>query len=320
MGIRILKTALAVVLAIYIAQAVQLHSPVSAGLLAILGIEVTKRKGLNSVFQRTTASVLGLLYASLLFWIFGFHVWVIAIYILGLYPILSRLKLRDGVVTSSVVMFHLYLAESVEPWLIFNEIGLLIVGLGVSTLINIIYMPNADKDLTQLRTELEASFSVIFKEFSMHLKESAHIWSGHELLDAHRIVEKGKLLARRSIENALFGADTQWLIYFEMRDTQLDQVDRMLQLIAQIYETMPYGTLLAEIFEELSHDVKVEYYTGRSEERLIALEAQYRQMPLPATREEFEIRSALLQLCMELSTYLSVSRRDKKKILKKNDS
>jgi uncharacterized membrane protein YgaE (UPF0421/DUF939 family) len=281
--------------------------------MAILGIEVTKKKGLNSAWRRIAASMLGLLFAWLLFWLFGFHVWVTAVFILGLTPLLTKINMGEGIVASSIVMFHMYSAQSVEPWFILNEIGILLVGLGTSTLINIVYMPRSDKDLQQLRTKIENSFSAIFKEISLHLKDATHIWSGNELLDAHQAIEEGTQLAKRTIENALFHADTQWLIYFEMRKTQLDSINRMLQLVAQVYETLPHGEWMAVIFEELSEDVKVEYYTGRSEAELTDLENKYKQMPLPSTRQEFEIRSALLQLCMELRTYLSIARTGQEK-------
>lgn len=320
MGIRVIKTAVAVVVSIYLAQFIGLHSPQGAGFLAILGIEVTKKKGLQSALRRIEASLLGLLFAWLLFWQFGFHVWVMALFILALTPILTRLNMGEGIVASSIVMFHLYTAHSVQPSLILNEIGILLTGLGTSTVINIIYMPRTDKELQQLRTRAENAFSAIFEEISLHLKDTTHIWGGNELLEAHKAIEDGTRLAKRTIENALFQVDTQWLIYFEMRKTQLDLINRMLELIAQVYETLPHGEWMAVIFEELCEDVKVEYYTGRSEAELADLENRYKQMPLPSTRQEFEIRSALLQLCMELRTYLSIARRDKKKILKNSES
>ncbi|MDT2258342.1 hypothetical protein P7H06_00365 [Paenibacillus larvae] len=65
------------------------------------------------------------------------------------------------------------------------------------------------------------------------------------------------------------------------------------------------------MFEELSEDVKKEYYTGRSEQKLKELEDRYKKMPLPTTREEFELRSALLQLTRELYIYLMEAKKQK---------
>ncbi|NOU96990.1 aromatic acid exporter family protein [Paenibacillus sp. LMG 31456] len=314
MGIRIIKTAVAVVLAIYLAQYLGLHSPYSTGLLAILGVDVTRRKGVRTSLQRIAASFLGLLIAAYLFWLIGFHVWVIGIYILILFPILARFQLKEGVVTGSVVMFHVFAEKQISSGLILNEIALLLVGLGTATLINIIYMPREDRQLLDLRERLETCFSHIFKEISNHLRDNRYIWSGRELLESNDILEQAMNAVKRSKENALFQGDTLWAGYFYMRKQQMDSVDRMVQYVAQVYQTLPHGELLASVFDEISEDVKVAHYTGRSEKKLELLEKEFQEMPLPSSREEFEIRSALLQLMVELKSYLAVAKREKKQM------
>lgn len=314
MGFRVIKTALAVVISILISQWLGLLSPLSSGLLAILGVDVTKKRGVRTSLQRIAASLLGLFLAALLFWILGFEVWVIGLFILLLIPVLSRLELKEGVVTGCVVMFHLFSAQSVQPSLLWNEVCLLVVGLGTATLINVIYMPKEDKRLLVLKDRLEHCFSVIFLEIAGHLRDMNHVWSGSELLEAHDLVERGAQAAQRSAENRLwFGVSEAWPGYIGMRKQQLESIDRMIPLVAQVYQTLPHGELLASVFEELSEDVKVEYYTGRAEQDLVELEARFKHMALPGSREEFEVRSALLQLLTELKHYLSIAKREKKK-------
>jgi uncharacterized membrane protein YgaE (UPF0421/DUF939 family) len=313
MGLRVLKTALAVVISIYLASLMGLLSPVSAGLLAILGIEVTKKKGIRSVVSRIAASILGLLFAMLLFSLLGFHVWVIGLFILIVYPLLHRMRLREGIITGSVVMFHLYTMKTTDAFAVLNEIQLLIVGLGTATLINIAYMPKADKEIQACKEKVEHLFSQIFQQIVLHLRDMEAVWDGKELLEAREAVEKGEQLASKLLDNTLiFQAKTYWRVYFFMRGQQLDSIYRMADLVAQIYQTLPQGEFIATIFEELSADVKEEYYVGRTNEALAVLEQQFRQMPLPITREEFEVRSAMLQLIRELAHFLSIAKQQKK--------
>ncbi|WP_028548527.1 aromatic acid exporter family protein [Paenibacillus sp. UNC451MF] len=312
MGIRVIKTALAVLASIYLAQWFGIRSPLSAGLLAILGVDVTKKKGLRTSFQRIAASLVGLTLSAILFGLLGFEIWVISLCILILYPLLVRLHLKDGVVTSSVVMFHIFMAKPITIELILNEVALLLVGLGTATIINIVYMPREHKQLFEIRSKLEAYLSSILVQISLHLKDTGYIWSGSELLEAQDLLEKGLKAAQRSMENALFQEESEWASYFIMRKQQMDSIERMIQLVAQVYQTLPHGELLANVLERLSEDVKVEYYTGRSEKALESLVGSYRQMPLPVSREEFEVRSALLQLMMELRAFLDIAKREKK--------
>lgn len=314
MGIRVIKTALAVILSIYIAQAAGLSSPLSTGLLAILGVEVTKKRGIALSMQRIAASVVALLFSVLLFWTLGFHVWVIGLYVLALYPVLSRLKLKEGIVSSSVVMFHVFGAHKVTLELIVNEVLLLLIGLGTATLINIVYMPKEDSQLVRYREQVEAKFSQIFIELSRHLRDNTYVWSGRELLESEELLHKAVSIARRQSENRLINEEAEWSVYFFMRERQLEAIGRMIVHVARVYQTLPHGELLANVFEGLSEDVKMPHYTGRTERKLLELEQSFKQMPLPQTREEFEIRAALLQLVEELKGYLEVAKKAKRPV------
>jgi uncharacterized membrane protein YgaE (UPF0421/DUF939 family) len=312
-GIRVIKTAIATSLAIYLASLLGLSSPLSAGLLAILGVDVTKKRGLKSVSIRILASILGLFMACFIFYLFGFHVWSISIFILCSFPLLTKAKLHNGIFTCIVVVLHLYTAQSLEWGIIQNEMILLIVGLGTATIINMVYMPRADRDLEQTRLTLEQLFSQIFMEFAYHLKDHEnHLWDGKELLQAESAIQKGVALARDADENKLFYGEEGWKQYFEMRNQQFDFIQRMLDSIALVYQNLEHGQAIAQIFEALSEDVKLEYYTGNVEAQLHELEYQFKQMALPVTRAEFEVRSTLLQLVLELKSYLSVAKKKKK--------
>lgn len=313
-GFRIWKTTAAVVAAMYLAQALGLDSPHSAGLLAMLGIDVTKKKGIRTSFQRIAASMLGLLIAFALFWACGFQYWTVGLFVLLFMPLLVKWQLKEGAVTGSVTMFHVFAAGKLEAGLLLNEITLLVVGLGTATLINIVYMPKEDERLMRYKQRLEHDFSRIFNEIAMHLRDNEHIWNGQELLDAEDALNGALAAADRARANSLRGGDEGWTAYFYMRKQQLDSIDRMVRLVARVYRTLPPGELLASIFDNLSEDVKADYYTGRSEQGLHELEEQFRSMDLPSTREEFEVRAALLQLVLELKSYLAVAKREKKRI------
>jgi uncharacterized membrane protein YgaE (UPF0421/DUF939 family) len=175
-------------------------------------------------------------------------------------------------------------------------------------------MPNANPQLDKIRINLEELLSRIFKEFALHLIDNEnHIWDGKELLLANDIIEEGNNLAERSAENKLLQGNSYWVLYFEMRRQQLDSTQRMLDLVAQVYRFVPHAHQIAYLFEELSEEVKLEYYQGKVEKHLLEMEQNFKKYPLPATREEFEVRSALLQLSVELKNYLSIAKRSKKR-------
>lgn len=108
MGFRVIKTAIAALMAVLIADWCRLPGPTSAGLLAILGVDVTRKRSIRTISARFFASVVGLLFASVLFHFLGFHYWVLGVYILTAFPVIVRAGFKEGIVTGSVVVFRVF--------------------------------------------------------------------------------------------------------------------------------------------------------------------------------------------------------------------
>lgn len=317
MGFRVIKTAAASLLAILITDALNIPGATSAGLLAILGVDVTRKRSVRSISSRLFASLLGLVLACILFYFLGFHYWVLALYILLAFPAISKANFKEGIVTSSVVVFRVFQGEEIGVDILLTQIELLIIGLGSAMLVNLVYMPNSEGAMMEIRQKVDGLFSVIFRHFSLTLRDPVHIWDGKELIEANRQIEKGIEEAKRASENQMIHPDGSWNIYFYMRKEQMENIQSMMHQISQVYERLPHGVLTAEIFDQLSKDVVAEGYTGKSEGLLIELEDRFKEMELPTTREEFEVRSAILQLCHELEYYLNISKKYKAPTAKK---
>lgn len=312
MGFRVIKTAVATLAAIYTAMLLHVDNPLSAGILAIMGVDTTRWRGIRTVFARFGASVIGLGVASLLFYFFGFHIWVLSIYILLAFPVVTRFGFKEGVVTGAVIVFHLF-ASGVVSWrTVGNEIELLLIGLGWATFFNLAYMPKEGKTLEALRAATEESFSAVFAELARFLRDPSVVWSGGEMLNAEKAIENGIAVSKRARENRLIPQNEPWLLYFHMRREQLDSIELMMESVAIVSERVPQALDIAALFERLSVDVRSEYYEGNTARRLADLEREFKRMELPRTRDEFETRAALFSLCRELRRFLEIAKREKK--------
>lgn len=310
-GLRVTKTALATVAAIYIAMLLHVENAQAAGILAILGVDTTRWRGIMTVYARFAASVIGLAVASAVFLLAGFQVWTLALYILIAFPLLTRIKMKEGIVTGSVIVFHLFHNGIVSWHTIGTELALLAIGLGSATAFNLAYMPKQRKSLELLRQTTEDMFVATLGELAKFLRDPATVWNGDELLRAEAAIEEGLQTAKRSQENRLSRQNEPWLLYFGMRREQLDMIQLMMENIAFVSSSVPQSEAIASLLDRLTSDVRSEFYEGKTERELDALEREFKAMPLPATREEFEIRAALLHLCRELRRYLTVGRRGK---------
>ena len=311
MGFRVIKTAIAALLAILIADAFAIKGALSAGLLAILGVEVTRKRSLQTISARFFASLLGLFFACVLFAVLGFHYWVLALYILIAFPAISKANFKEGIVTSSVIVFRVFDGQDLSADTLISQTLLLIIGLGSAMLVNMIYMPAGYEKMTEIRRKLDGLFANIFIHYARTLRDPSYIWDGAEIIEAGEAIKNGTTAAKRAMENQMLSPDEAWHLYFVMRRQQLETIQNMMQLIACVYQKLPHGEYVAELFEQLSQDVQEHKYTGRTEKMLRELEQNFKLMELPASREEFEIRSAILQLCRELSSYLKTGRENK---------
>lgn len=311
MGFRIIKTAAATLLSILLAAAVGIPNAQSAGLLAILGVETTRKRSLRTITARFSASLVGLFLGCILFYTLGFHYWVLGLYVLFGFPLIVKSGFKEGIVTSSVIVFRVFGQAELSLHVLLQQIELLVIGLGSAGLVNLIYMPQTGGVIAGIRKEVDSYFSVIFTQMALTLRDPAYVWDGKELIGANQAVQRGLTAATREMENHVIHPDEAWNVYFYMRKEQLESIQNMMQLLSQVYRQMPHGEMVAELFDQLSRDVLAEEYTGRTEKLLMDLELEFQQMELPDTREEFEVRSAILQLCRELALYLKIAKRDK---------
>lgn len=311
MGFRIIKTAAATLLSILLAAAAQIPNAQSAGLLAILGVETTRKRSLRTITARFFASLVGLFLGCILFEILGFHYWVLGLYVLFGFPLIVKSGFKEGIVTSSVIVFRVFGQADITIHILFQQVELLVIGLGSAGLVNFIYMPQTGGMISGIRKEVDGYFSVIFRQIARTLRDPGYLWDGKELIGAGEAVQKGLTAASREMENHVIHPDEAWNVYFYMRKEQLESIQNMMQLLSQVYRQLPHGDMVAELFDQLSGDVLAEEYTGRTERLLDDLQQEFQKMELPDSREEFEIRSAILQLCRELALYLKIAKRYK---------
>jgi uncharacterized membrane protein YgaE (UPF0421/DUF939 family) len=304
-GYRTIKTALGTAISILLAQQLGLDNFASAGILTILCIKVTKRKSVRASWDRFLACVLAMVFSSLFFEVIGYHPIVIGIMLLFFIPTVVMFKANDGIVTSSVIILHIYMADNLSVNLFINELAVIIIGIGVALIINL-YMPSADNRLKQYQLKLEDNFKVIFSEMVQFLRTGESDWSGQEITGTAKLLEEAKSFAFRDVENHFLRDEDDYFHYFKMREKQFEIIERVLPIVTSLTVTLPQGKMIAEFLEELSNNIQpgntAHIYLGK----LKVMKKEFEEMALPKTREEFEVRAALLQLVKEMNEYLII--------------
>ncbi|MBB5181526.1 uncharacterized membrane protein YgaE (UPF0421/DUF939 family) [Planomicrobium koreense] len=304
-GYRTMKTAAGAAIAIYLAQLLQLDYYVSAGILAILCIQPTKKKSIRAAFSRFVASLIGIMFAFVFFEGIAYHPMVFGILILLFIPVLVSLRFSDGFVSSAVILLHIYDSKNLTSGLFLNEIVLMAVGFGTALAVNV-YMPSIEKKLDDYRNQIENLYSTIFKEIAIYLRQGESSWSGAELMESEKLVKKAKALAYQDVENHVTRLENKYYRYFDMREQQLDIIERILPKITELPAEVGQSHLVAEFLEDLAAHVHsgntADQYLGK----LDAVKADFAKMPLPDNHEKFLAMAALYQVIEEMESYLEI--------------
>lgn len=304
-GYRTIKTALGTTIAIMIAQQFGLSNFVSAGILTILCIQVTKLRSLRTSWDRFLACILAMPFSYLFFEGIAYHPIMIGLLLLFFIPTLVMIKAKDGVVTSSVIILHIYSAGQVTWELLFRETGIIVIGIGVALLMNL-YMPSLENKLEDFQIKIEANLKIIFLEIVHYLSTGKSDWNGEEILETAKLIEEAKALSFRDIENHFLRNESLYFTYFKMREKQLEIVERLLPMITSIPLMVKQGKMVADFISELSEHIHPGNTAAHFLEKLAELRLEFEEMPLPKTREEFEARAALFQIVKEMEQYLII--------------
>ncbi|UBR33213.1 uracil phosphoribosyltransferase [Bacillus sp. SD-4] len=143
-GFRTIKTAVGMTLGVIISKLLGLDNYASSAILVVLCIKHTKVHSLQAIISRLVSCFLVLFLGSAIFSLLGQSPIVLGIIVLLFIPLTVVLKVQEGVITSCVILLHVFNAKSIDAHLIVNETLLLLIGLSIAFTMNLM-MPSLDK-------------------------------------------------------------------------------------------------------------------------------------------------------------------------------
>ena len=304
-GYRTLKTAVGVALAVAIGYYFQLDFYGSAAILTILCIQTTKKKSLHAVYTRVVASLIVLLLAYILFEWISYNALMLGVLILLLVPILVMLKVAAGFVSSAVILMHIYTVQHFTFDLLLNELAIMAIGYGVALAVNM-NMPDNTRKMEQYRQQIENDYRVIFSEIVKYLRNGDALWDGRELIHAAETLNKAKALAYLEVENHLTRKENLYYTYFDMRERQLEIIERVLPKVTTLPVIVQQSELVADFIQDLGEHVHSGNTASQFREKLDRVKEEFANMPLPESHDMFLAMAALYQFIEEMDQYLVI--------------
>lgn len=303
-GFRTVKTAVGMTLGVIICKLLGLDNYASSAILVVLCIKHTKMHSVQAILSRLVSCLLILFLGSAIFSLLGQHAFVLGLIVLLFIPLTVVLNVQEGVITSCVILLHVFNAKAINGHLILNEIMLLIVGLGIAFLMNLL-MPSLDKKLNHFKQDIENQITEIFNIFSqacsMH-NDHLNIKFDSLLLN----IKKAKSLAFRDVKNHFVRNENSFYHYFDMREEQVELLKRMTSLLERINTDDPILEKISQLMYEIGSNVNSNDYTALRLHSLYEIRLSLDDLPLPTTHKTLNSRAHIIQILNELEEYLNI--------------
>ena len=304
-GYRTLKTAVGTAIAIILAQWIGLDNYASAGIITILCIQNTKRKSIRASWSRFVACLLAMVFSVIFFEGLGYYPIVIGLMILFFIPTTVMLNVKEGIVTSSVIILHIFMYEQITAALLLNELAIIVIGVGIALVMNL-YMPSVETKLVSFQEKIEDNLQTIFIQMAAYLRDSNSTWDGIEITETDELIREAKTLAFQDVENHFMRNENLYYLYFTMRQKQFELIERMIPLISSLPSLVDQREMIASFVEDLSNHIHPGNTAILYLKKLYDMKLIFENMDMPKTREEFETRAALFQFTREMEEYLQL--------------
>ena len=304
--IRTIKTALAALLAIIVAQELSLEYASAAGIIAILNIFETRKATIEGGLKRTLSAVIAIVIGGLAFEKLGYATWVFGLYLLIFVPVSFLLKIELGLGPSSVIVTHLLAFGEINSSIILNEMALVFIGTGFAMLTNF-YAPNSQDQLNALVASLDEDMKDILNMFGKSLVENLDVKLYEDKINS---LEKdiNKAIALAVIENDNMIENSREMLYdLHLREREMDLLEDMYYDLKTIPPEYSDGKYISDILIKTSENLTGDGDMIGVKKRIDYLKDHFHMMKLPENHEEFAIRSAVFQVFRSLDQFIEIS-------------
>ena len=300
--------AISATIALIIGNILGLQYATVGAVIAILSIQDTRKKALIISYKRIVACSIGILISVILYSVLGNGALIFGLFLIILIPITSRLKTQEGMVPAVVLSTHFLVANHITIALIFNEILLMIIGIGVAAIANI-FMPSLEDKFKYDKEWIEEHYRIIISKMSKSLITHTVDINEQKLInEVEKKLYESKETAYKIVNNNFFKSSSYYTDYIKMRINQFDIIKRMRVHFQRFNIPVEQMNIMADFTLCVAENIS-EMNTCKSLLRdLDILRNEFKKMELPKTREEFESRAQLLQFLNDMEEFLLIKR------------
>lgn len=318
LGGRVLKTALAVAVAVSIAQALGLERVTLTAIVAVVTVQKTFYHSLLQSIAKVGSVLMGALLGTSLGALFGNNPITFAVVTILSIIFCLRLKWQEQIPITLVTAVHMisFPGGSFQVLVFMEQIFLAFIGAVSALGVNYFFTPNHNQELQSKIKEIDLELRNMLDDISLKILNPENVHDGAISERSKRLREKinqamdmSKLF--REEQKFHFTDETlgdKYRALFRSFDYFLENIEEMYRLLKRMRIAVPQAKYLAKLLRILNKTQenalkgKNIHYT-MIEQGIEDLERFYENMELPTSRDEFVSRASLFHVFREIKQY-----------------
>lgn len=300
------KIAAAAIAAILIARLLKLDNGISAGIVAVLSIQATKKETIRTALDRFLAFVAALAISYITYHVCGFNLTGFCLYLIAFIFVCQRYQWLSAMAMDSVLISHFIGFASMSSDHIINEALIFFLGIGAGIIANL-HLHKDINSIEKLKTDADEQIRKILRRMSERMiEEDKSDYNGDCFQKLDDMIREAENVARTNYANQFGTRDRYDLDYIAMRRKQKEVLFEMYKFVRQLRTTPDNIYLIANFLD----DISLQFERNNTAEDLLRERQEIDRFmmttELPKTREEFEDRALLFALLHQIKEFLEI--------------
>ena len=300
------KIVLAAIGAIMVARLLHLEFAISAGIVAILTIQPTKRETVNTALGRLYAFAAALVVAFISFRILGVTLTAYFVYLAVFIFLCQICKWYSAMAMNSVLISHFVTFGVMNTETVANEVFIFMIGVSAGILANM-YLRKRTDYAEQLMQEMDAQIVKILSRMSERiLDKDISDYNGACFQVLAEQIEDARKVAEENYNNQFNPEDTFDMEYIAMRDKQRMVLYEMYKSVRSLDTSPITAKRISDFLKDMS-EVFEKGNDGRTlMKEFLQMDEWMKSKPLPVERKEFEDRARLFALMRDMEEFIGI--------------
>lgn len=301
-----IKMSLAVIAAIELAMFFKLEFSISAGIIALLTIQPTKKETIRTALGRLIAFAVALLIAAFCFFILGVTQDAFLVYIIVYILVCYLFGWINYISVSSVLVSHFISYGVMDFYTVTNEIMIFSVGVITGIIANL-HLRKKVNYIEQMKSSTDEYIKKILYLISKRItsKESKNS-NEHYFVSLEKLIRDAKNLAEENYNNQFGKSDIFDIEYIAMRERQYIVLYEMYKDVCKIKGKPITAEKVARFFSYMADTFDKNNDGKAMLQQFIKMDMYMKEQKLPDHRQEFEDRARLFNLMRKIEEFIQI--------------